>query len=56
MCQILIFHEVTQAMDGGQSKADDGNGKQMKFDFGDDSSESQQFQTRKRSREKTGYA
>lgn len=33
------FSRSDQAMDGGQSKADDGNGKQMKFDFGDDSSD-----------------
>lgn len=33
------FSRSDQAMDSGQSKADDGNGKQMKFDFGDDSSD-----------------
>lgn len=33
------FSRSDQTMDGGQSKADDGNGKQMKFDFGDDSSD-----------------
>ena len=33
------FSRSDQAMAGGQSKADDGNGKQMKFDFGDDSSD-----------------
>ena len=33
------FSRSDQAMHGGQSKADDGNGKQMKFDFGDDSSD-----------------
>ena len=33
------FSRSDQAMDGGQSKADDGNGKQMKFDFGGDSSD-----------------
>ena len=33
------FSRSDQAMDGGQSKADDGNGKQIKFDFGDDSSD-----------------
>lgn len=30
---------MTRLWTGGQSKADDGNGKQMKFDFGDDSSD-----------------
>ena len=33
------FSRTDQAMDGGQSKADAGDGKQMKFDFGDDSSD-----------------
>ncbi len=33
------FSRSDQTMDGGQSKADDGNGKQMKFDFGDDESD-----------------